>query len=120
MLLNEIGAPRAQRIDSYGPGGFRIEGVWHAGSVILSPDGIEGFEGPVEAEKLGAILAHSEALDIVLIGQGEVFRPLAQPVRLALEEAGLGVEPMATDAACRTYNLLLAEDRRVAAVLVAI
>ena len=120
MHLNEISAPRGQRIDSYGPGGFRIEGVWHAGSVILSPEGVEGFEGPVEAEKLGSVLAHAEDLDIVLIGQGAVFAPLSRPVRLALEEAGLGVEPMATDAACRTYNLLLAEERRVAAVLVAI
>ncbi len=120
MKLNEITPTGGQRIDSYGPGGFRIEGVWHAGSVILSPDGVEGFEGALEAEKLGPVLAHSDALDVVLVGMGEVFAPLPLPVRLALEEAGLGVEPMATDAACRTYNLLLAEDRRVAAVLVAL
>ena len=120
MHLNEIGTPRGQRISSYGPGGFYIEGAWHAGNVILSPEGVERFEAPVTADQLGSVLAHADALDIVVIGQGEVFAPLAEPVRLALEEAGVGVEAMATDSACRTYNLLLAENRRVAAVLIAI
>lgn len=120
MLLNEIGPSGGQRIEGYGSGGFRIEGAWHAGSVILSPEGVEGFEAPVEPGNLGSVLAHAEELDIVLVGQGAVFEPLPGPVRLALEEAGLGVETMATDAACRTYNLLLAENRRVAAILVAI
>ena len=120
MQLNEIQPPGGRLIDGYGPGGFRVDGVWHEGSVILSPDGVEGFEAPVEPGDLGSVLAHAGALDLVIVGQGEVFAPLPAPVRRALEEAGLGVETMATDAACRTYNLLLAENRRVAAIMVAI
>lgn len=120
MRLNEITPRQGVRIDGYGPGGFRIEGAWHQGSLIVSPTGVEPFEGPVSVEALGPLLARAGELDVVLVGQGAEFAPLARPTRLAFEEAGIGVEPMSTDAACRTYNLLLAEDRRVAAVLVAI
>ncbi len=120
MHLKEIRTPGGQRIDSYGPGGFRIEGVWHAGSLIVTPAGVEPLAGPVDRNALAPVLAQAAEIDVVLIGQGPEFAPLDRSARLALEEAGLGVEPMATDAACRTYNLLLAEDRRVAAVLVAI
>lgn len=120
MHLNEITPRQGLRIDSYGPGGFRIEGEWHEGSLIVSPAGVERFTGPVGRETLAPVLAQADAIDVVLVGQGAEFAPLAPPARRALEEAGIGVESMATGAACRTYNLLLAEERRVAAVLVAI
>jgi uncharacterized protein len=120
MRLIEITRRQGLRIDSYGPGGFRIEGVWHEGSVIVTPAGVGRFEGPVGRETIATLLAQAAEIDVVLIGQGPDFAPLARPARLALEEAGIGVEVMATGAACRTYNLLLAEDRRVAAVLVAL
>lgn len=120
MRLNEITPRQGLRIDSYGPGGFRIEGVWHAGSLIVTPAGVEPFEGPVGVEALAPVLAQAGGIDVVLIGQGPDFAPLDRPARLALEQAGIGVEPMSTSAACRTYNLLLAEDRQVAAVLVAL
>ncbi len=120
MQITEVVPQRGGRIDAYGPGGFRIDGAWHEGSLIVSPSGVERFEGPVGGEALKRVLAIADELDVVLIGQGADFAPLARETRIALEEAGIGAEPMSTDAACRTYNLLLAEERRVAAVLIAL
>ena len=107
-------------VDSYGPGGFRIDGAWHPGSLVLSPGGLHGFAAPIDMATLAPLIAQAGGIDVVLIGQGADIAPLAAPLRAALEEAGMGVEIMSTASACRTYNVLLAEDRRVAAVLVAV
>ena len=120
MHLNEINLTGRMPVDSYGPGGFRIDDEWHAGSVVLSPGGLHGFSAPVDMEVLAPLVAQAVGIDVVLIGQGVEIAPLAAPLRIALEEAGLGVEVMSTASACRTYNMLLAEDRRVAVVLVAV
>jgi uncharacterized protein len=118
--MTEISLTGHLPVDSYGPGGFRVDGVWRAGSLVLSPAGLHGFEGAVDAETLGHVVAQSAEIDVVLIGQGAEIAPLGAGLRRLLEEAGIGVEIMSTASACRTYNVLLAEDRRVAAVLVAI
>ena len=120
MRMVEINLEGRRPVDGYGGGGFRIGGVWHSGSVILSPAGLHGFEGPVDLESLGPVIGQAAGLDVVLIGQGAEIAALAGPLRAALEQAGIGVEIMSTASACRTYNVLLAEDRRVAAVLVAV
>jgi uncharacterized protein len=120
MRMNEINLTGRLPVDSYGAGGFRIDGAWHAGSLVLSPGGLHGFEAPVDTEALAPLVAQARGIDVVLIGQGAEVAPLAAPLRAALEAAGMGVEIMSTAAACRTYNVLLAEDRRVAAVLVAV
>lgn len=120
MRMNEIQLTGRLPIDSYGTGGFRIDGVWQAGSLVLTPGGQFGFEGAVDMDALDPVLAESDAIDVVLIGQGGEIAPLAAPLRDALEAAGIGVEIMSTASACRTYNVLLTEDRLVAAVLVAV
>lgn len=120
MRMVEINLEGRRPVDGFGAGGFRIDGVWHGGSVILSPGGLHRFEGPVDLESLGPVIARAAELDVVLIGQGAEIAPLAEPLRDALAAAGIGVEIMSTASACRTYNVLLAEDRRVAAVLVAV
>jgi len=56
---------------------------------------------------------------VLLIGKGADIAPLTRETRAALEAAGLGFEVMSTPSACRTYNVLLTEGRRVAAALVA-
>ena len=58
--------------------------------------------------------------EILLIGCGPASALLAPAIRRMLEEAGLGVEIMDTGAACRTFNVLLSEDRAVAAALIAV
>ncbi|MFQ5567762.1 MAG: Mth938-like domain-containing protein [Paracoccaceae bacterium] len=120
MRMTEISLTGRLPVDAYGPGGFRVGGDWHAGSLVLSPGGVRGFAAPVDKEALAGLVAQADGIDVVLIGQGGGIAPLAAPLRAALEGAGIGVEVMSTASACRTYNVLLAEDRRVAAVLVAV
>ncbi len=120
MRMNEIALAGRRPVDGYGPGGFRIDGAWHAGSLVLGPDGAQGFEGPLGLDVFEGLLARSAEIDVVLVGQGAEIAPLDRTVRAALEGAGIGVEIMSTASACRTYNVLLAEDRRVAAVLIAL
>ena len=117
--MNEISLTGRLPVDSYGPGGFRVDGVWQAGSLIVSPGGLHGFEPPLDPETLMQLLGPDAGVDLVLFGQGAEIAPLAAPLRAWLEQAGIG-EIMSTASACRTYNVLLAEDRRVAAVLLAV
>lgn len=115
MRISEIVFEGQPPIDGYGPGGFRIAGTWHPGALLLSPAGVEPL-----AQGVGGVLplgGWAEMVDVVLVGQGMEIAPLPAPLRAAFEAAGIGVEPMSTPSACRTYNVLLAEDRRVAALL---
>ena len=109
-----------QVIDSYGAAGFHVSGVAYDGAVLVFPDGTEPW--PVDA--VDAITAASLApviarggVQILLLGCGRRMQPVAPAVRQALRQAGIVVDAMDTGAACRTYNVLLAEDRRVAAAL---
>ncbi len=86
MQMNEISLTGRLPVDSYGPGGFRVEGAWHAGSLVLSPGGLHGFEAPVDMETLALLVAQTGGIDVVLIGQGAEIAPLAAPLRAALEQ----------------------------------
>lgn len=124
MRMQEIDFEARPPIDSYGGGGFRIGGAKRLGSQLLLPGGV--FDWPVaelaalDADALAPILAEAGEIDVLLIGAGAdvAFPPSA--ARAALDAAGMGFEPMSTAAACRTFNVLLAEGRRVAAALIAV
>lgn len=118
MRMIEIDYDAQPPIDGYGPGGFRVAGDWHAGPLILTAGGRSKFAAPITLETLAPVLAPDADLDLVVIGQGEEIAPIPRDARQALEAAGIGIEIMATPSACRTYNVLLTEDRRVAAILV--
>jgi uncharacterized protein len=113
-----------QLIQSYQPGGFRIAGVRHEGSVLVLPEQTlawpVGAPEQVTAESLAPIVAAEPAVEILLLGQGARFAQVAAELRQALRAAGIVIEAMDTAAACRTYNVLLTEDRRVAAALIAL
>ncbi len=123
------GAPTAYlnervQIDAYGNGGFRFRDMSHRGSLLCVPSGMLGW-APGDATSLtlddfAPILSAPEGVGFVLLGTGEgqVFPPPA--VRKAFAEAGIGLEPMSTGAAVRTYNVLLAEGRDVACALIAV
>lgn len=103
-------------VDGYAPGGFRVAGLVHAGPLALLPEGILPWAGLPD---LAPFLERAAAFDVLLVGTGAA---MALPANLAagrsaLEAAGVGVDLMATPSACRTYNVLLAEGRRVAAAL---
>ena len=66
------------------------------------------------------VIAEAAAIDVLLIGTGLNPAPLPEALRWRLKDAGIGVDAMQTGAAARTYNILLAENRKVAAALVAV
>jgi uncharacterized protein len=111
-------------IEAYGGGRFRIAGRVHQGSVLILPDKaiawpVDAIEA-VDAASLAEVLARKGALDILILGVGVDTVMVDVALRGAFIEARIALEVMATGAACRTYNVLLAEDRRVAAALIAI
>lgn len=79
-------------------------------------------EGPeaITADSLTAVHDISQPLEILIVGCGPVFAPEPAGLRTALKGKGLSLEWMDTGAACRTYNVLVGEDRRVAAALIAV
>lgn len=120
MRLNEVEFPGQPPIDGYGRGGFRIGGYAHRGGLLILPGRIATWDyaDPLDVASFAAAIAAADAYDILLIGAGPQPAPLPAPVRAALEAAGAAAEPMATPPACRTYNVLVAEERRVAAALI--
>ncbi|MEM6491645.1 MAG: Mth938-like domain-containing protein [Pseudomonadota bacterium] len=112
-----------QVIDGYGDGGFRIAKTRHNGPVIVGSTATTAWpEGATldEAAAAAVVAAVGGAADVVLFGAGPVLTPPPMAFRSALKTAGLRIEPMDTGAACRTFNVLLSEDRRVAAALLPI
>lgn len=114
MKLSEVQFGPLLPVDGYGPGFFRIAGMVLNGPVLVRPDGAGGWGGLADQ---AALLALAGQVDVIFCGMGAEIAPLPRPLREALEAEGLGVEVMATPAACRTYNVCLAEGRRVAAAL---
>ena len=113
MRLNEVNYDTAPPIEGYGPGFFRIGGEVLHGARLLGPDLNAAWDGTSP----DAALALAGKIDVLLLGLGpEISAPPAAFVE-ALEAAGIGVEFMATPPACRTYNVLLGEGRRIAAAL---
>ena len=113
-----------QVINGYGDGGFRISGQRFEGSVLVFPDRTLAIVLPSAAaltvHHLHEILAATPAVELVLLGTGLAIAPPPPAIRAILRERRIGLELMDTGAACRTYNVLMAEDRRVAALLVAV
>ena len=114
MRLTEITFSEAQPIDGYGPGFFRV-GV-HAlqGATLVTPWDAGGWGGLSDT---ATPLALAGRIDVLLLGLGPQITPVPRAFRDALEAVGIGVEPMSSPAACRTYNVLLGEGRRIAAAL---
>jgi uncharacterized protein len=111
MRLNEVVYSGGVPVDGYGPGFFRIGGQAHEGALLILPGGVSGWGGPEDVEP---ILAAAEDVDVLLMGTGAEIAHAPEAVRERLEAAGIGVEVMASPAACRSYNVLLGEGRRVA------
>jgi len=106
-----------QVIERYGADGFEVSGVRYRGPVVVFADRTVPWpNAAISEEGLAAVIDHG-GVELVLLGLGRRGAPVAPALRAALKAHGIGVEAMDTGAACRTYNVLLAEDRRVAAAL---
>ncbi len=120
MDLTPLVPAGRQVIERYGPSGFRVSGVIYRGPVLVFPDGALPWRiaGPaaISAEALAPVVEHG-GVQILLLGLGRRMSPVAAALRASLRKAGIVLDAMDTGAACRTYNVLLAEDRPVAAAL---
>jgi len=114
-----------QVVERYGGGRFVISGVVWRGSVLLRPHAV--FSWPVSGfhevtpQSLAPLTAEGgDGPEILLIGCGGRAALLPRALREAIRAEGMVADAMDTGAACRTYNVLMAEDRRVAAALIAV
>jgi uncharacterized protein len=124
IVVREAHFPGRAPIEAYGNGGFRFADMSHRGSILCLPGGIHGWEpadpANLTADDFAKLLAEVGSVQILLVGTGKELRPLPVALRVRLREAGISADPMSTGAAVRTYNVLLAEDRAVAAALIAV
>jgi uncharacterized protein len=117
MELTPLVTPGRQLIERYSADGFRVSGVVYAGPVLVFADRTMPWQpAALSAEGFAAIVEHG-GIELILVGLGRRAAPVAPALRRALKAHGIAVEAMDTGAACRTYNVLLAEDRLVAAAL---
>ena len=110
-----------QLIQSYRDGKFRIAQIEYPGPVIVFPDrtltwNVSSFED-LSLNDFAGIVAAATTVEVLLLGCGPAMRLLPRVLKAELKQAGIIVEPMDTGAACRTFNVLMSEDRRVAAAL---
>ena len=117
--------PDRQLVQGYHAGGFTVAGVRHEGSVIVFPERTVAWPAvasldDLTPQSLEPVRAAARGIDILLVGTGAKFLLVPPALRQAVRAWGPVVEAMATPAACRTYNVLLSEERRVAAALIAV
>ena len=112
-----------QIIQSYAAGVFRISGISYEGGVIVTPANTILWDEAPEAmdslsvESFKALMSQADDIDVVLFGTGSKMAFVPPKLRQELSTKGLPIDVMDTGAACRTYNVLMAEGRRVVAVL---
>lgn len=122
--IREAHFPGRAPIEAYGNGGFRFADMSHRGSILCLPSGIYGWDGsadrPFSGERLDLIFKEAESYKFLLFGTGPAIQFLPPAFRERFRRLGLSCDPMSTGAAVRTYNVMLAENRPVAAALVAV
>ena len=114
MRLNEVNFSGGLPIEGYGPGFFRVGGEPRPAPLAVLPSGIVDWSGYDDPAPL---VARAEEIDILFVGTGPEVAYPPRAFRTALEEAGIGVELAASASACRTYNVLLGDGRRVGIAL---
>lgn len=122
MDITPVAPKGRQIITGYGDGQFRVGGEAYRSSVIIFPDRTVVWpmdaNKPITLESLNVVLEEEGYIDLLVIGCAQKQRIMPPAIKAALKEAGIGLEVMDTGAACRTYNVLALEDRRVAAALI--
>ena len=114
MRMTEIEFDDAKPVEGYGPGFFRIAGEVIEAPMIVTATGARPWGGYEDADSL---IAMAGEIDVIFIGTGDEVAYLPKEFRQKLDDAGLGAEAMNSPAACRTYNVLINDGRRVAAAL---
>ncbi|HEV2899016.1 MAG TPA: Mth938-like domain-containing protein [Pseudaminobacter sp.] len=124
IVVREAHFPGRAPVEAYGNGGFRFADMSHRGSILCLPSGVYAWEpnDPLDLKPadFARLLAEAEAVEVLLVGTGKDIRRLPAPLRDILKDKHISADAMSTGAAVRTYNVLLAEDRAVAAALFAV
>jgi len=124
MRLDQVNFGAGLPIDSYGEGGFRIGGTFLKSSLIALPQGplpwAAASLADADASNLAPLFERVTEIDILLVGSGSRLIPMPGALRQLLMAQGFFPDLMDTGAAARTFNVLLAERRRVAALLIAV
>ena len=113
-----------QVIQGYGQASFKVSGVRYQGSILVLPD--KTVSWPVERtsgltlQSLQPIIEANPAIEILIVGCGASLLMLPLTLREVMRSKKIGIESMDTGAACRTFNVLAGEGRRVAAALIAL
>lgn len=110
-------------IDAYGDGGFRFAGMSHRGSILALPSGVYGWDAEgaaLKPEDFNGVFDERNDIDHLLLGTGRAMARPPRSVTEAFTSRGIMLDPMATGSAISTYNLLLAERRKVAAALIVV
>jgi uncharacterized protein len=126
-MVSGADAPHLQRpapIDAYGSGGFGFAGMSHRGSLLCLPDGIWAWPvsgvRDITTSSLEMVFARAADIHVFLIGAGRDPWRIPDRLRQRFRDAGISVDAMTTGAAAQTYNILLSENRRVGAGLIAV
>ena len=124
IVIREAHFPGRAPVEAYGNGGFRFAGMSHRGSILCLPSGVYEWDPAdplmLTRDDFAKVLEEAANIEILLVGMGKELRRLPAPLSEALKGAGISTDPMSTGAAVRTYNVLLAEDRAVAAAFLAV
>jgi uncharacterized protein len=116
--------PRQALIEAHGGGGFRFAGMSHRGSLLCLPNGLWAWPVPAPSaltvDALALVFAQAAAMDFFILGTGDAPWIMPQRLRERFHVVGLSVDAMLTGPAVRTYNVMLMENRRVGAGLIAI
>ncbi len=124
MEFKEIASQADTSISAYGDGGFRFGEQRSKGSILITPKGYYPWDvadvASITLNSLKSIIDQRKDIDILLIGTGEKISFPSRELRSSLEAENIAVDIMATGAAARTYNILLAEGRKVSAALIAV
>lgn len=116
--------PQRAAIDAFGRGGFRFAHLSHQGSLLVLPSGMYSWRvtdvAALSPVYFDLVFAERGNLDWVLLGTGSSMTRPPRSVTQAFAERSIALDFMSTASAVRTYNVVLAEGRRVAAAFITV
>ena len=124
IIIRDAHFPGSAQLDAYGNGGFRFADMSHRGSLLCLPSGVYGWEMeegmPLTVSSLERVIEEADDIEVLLLGTGLQLVLLPPDLKALLRSKRISCDPMSTGAAVRTYNILLSEQRAVAAALIAV
>ena len=122
--INIVVPKDRQLIQFYGDEHFKVSGITYESSILVFLEETHLWAATsiedITIETLKPVIDATDDVDILLVGCGGRFVPIPKGLRQGLKDAGIVLEWMDTGAASRTFNVLVAEERRVAAAILAV